>query len=259
MIGAGFDVPAGFVVTTSGYDAYVTGAFALRIQQTAAGVHLASPASAVNAARGIAEAFHDTPLPPELERAVLDAYDALGGGPVAVRSSATAEDLAGASFAGQQDTYLGIDTPAALLQAVKDCHASLWSDRALSYRARLAATGAPLPERLSLAVVVQRLVADPQPQRGQPRHQQPQRAHRAVPAIALDDGEQAQQAREQHEALLDPVAHQAGEPHRGQQRDQHRQQGAMQRAQQGAGRAEAVEQAVALLRGHDFQPWRFPA
>jgi pyruvate,water dikinase len=158
LIGAGFDVPAGFVVTTSGYDAYVTGAFALRIQQTAAGVHLASPASAVNAARGIAEAFHDTPLPPELERAVLDAYDALGGGPVAVRSSATAEDLAGASFAGQQDTYLGIDTPAALLQAVKDCHASLWSDRALSYRARLAATGAPLPERLSLAVVVQRLV-----------------------------------------------------------------------------------------------------
>ena len=76
-------------------------------------------------------------LPEQLGTAITERYHALGdkslegpGEPVAVRSSATAEDLAYASFAGQQDTYLNVVGAAALLDAVRRCWASLWTDRA---------------------------------------------------------------------------------------------------------------------------------
>jgi pyruvate,water dikinase len=75
--------------------------------------------------------------------------------PVAVRSSATAEDLPGASFAGQQDTYLNVRGKAALLEAVKRCWASLWTARAMTYRARRGIDSS----MVSLAVVVQQMVA----------------------------------------------------------------------------------------------------
>src|SRR5439155_12625363 len=84
-------------------------------------------------------------------------YQALGNReavPVAVRSSATAEDLPTASFAGQQETYLNIAGIAAVLAAVQCCWASLWTDRAVSYRARLGID----PHSVRLAVVVQRMV-----------------------------------------------------------------------------------------------------
>src|SRR5690606_1210701 len=87
-------------------------------------------------------------------RAVSDAYASLGEGPVAVRSSATAEDLPGAAFAGQQDTYLNVIGPRAVLEAVRSCFASLWTDRAISYRERLGID----PATVKLAVVVQRMV-----------------------------------------------------------------------------------------------------
>ena len=74
--------------------------------------------------------------------------------PVAVRSSATAEDLPAASFAGQQDTYLNVVGRGPLLDAVRRCWASLWTDRAVSYRA---ANGID-PGGVRLAVVVQRMV-----------------------------------------------------------------------------------------------------
>jgi hypothetical protein len=73
---------------------------------------------------------------------------------VAVRSSATAEDLAGASFAGQQETYLNVRGADALLEAVKNCWASLWTARAMAYRTRQGID----PATVSLAVVVQRMV-----------------------------------------------------------------------------------------------------
>ena len=73
---------------------------------------------------------------------------------VAVRSSATAEDLPGASFAGQQDTYLNIRGEQAVLEAVKRCWASLWTARAMAYRARQNIA----PDEVALAVVVQELV-----------------------------------------------------------------------------------------------------
>jgi len=73
-------------------------------------------------------------FPPPLEAEILQAYRQLGSPAVAVRSSATAEDLPSASFAGQQDTFLHIEGEAALLEACRRCYASLFTDRALSYR-----------------------------------------------------------------------------------------------------------------------------
>ena len=79
----------------------------------------------------------------------------MGGGSVAVRSSATAEDLPQAAFAGQQETFLGVSGERALLDAVRRCWASLWSDRAISYREQHGLSQMPV----KLAVIVQRMVA----------------------------------------------------------------------------------------------------
>ena len=136
LIHAGFPVPAGFVITT---DAYVA----------AASAAVVDPKDAAGARVRLTE----TAMPAEIANAVRDAYRALGGR-VAVRSSATAEDLPEASFAGQQDTILDVEGEDALLDAVRRCWASLWNDRAVSYRTTLA-----VDERaLRLAVVVQRMV-----------------------------------------------------------------------------------------------------
>jgi len=136
LIHAGFPVPEGFVITT---DAYVAAA-------SAAGVDPKDPAAA-------RAKLTDTAMPAEIANAVRDAYRALSGH-VAVRSSATAEDLPEASFAGQQDTILDVDGEDALLDAVRRCWASLWNERAVSYRA----THAVDERALRLAVVVQRMV-----------------------------------------------------------------------------------------------------
>ncbi|MGB7068492.1 MAG: phosphoenolpyruvate synthase [Pyrinomonadaceae bacterium] len=82
----------------------------------------------------------DTPFPVELENAIFKAHEDLGkrigknSFEVAVRSSATAEDLPDASFAGQQDTILNVKGHGKLIEAVRQCYASLWTDRAISYR-----------------------------------------------------------------------------------------------------------------------------
>jgi phosphohistidine swiveling domain-containing protein len=137
LIAAGFPVPDGFVLTT---DAYVRAARAESIDP-------ADPHAAAERLRGGA-------LPPAVAKAALNAYRKLGDGPVAVRSSATAEDLPGASFAGQQDTFLDVDGEDALLDAIRRCWASLWNDRAVAYGA---ANGID-DGSVALAVVVQRMV-----------------------------------------------------------------------------------------------------
>ena len=88
------------------------------------------------------------------QAAIADAYAALGAGPVAVRSSATAEDLPGAAFAGQQDTYLNIIGEGPVLDAVRRCWGSLWTDRAIAYRDRIGIEQAAV----KIAVVVQRMI-----------------------------------------------------------------------------------------------------
>ena len=146
LVRAGFPVPDGFVVTTAGYDAFIAaGGLEGRLCELALD---AEP-------RAIGALFAATEVPSEIADAVAAGYAALGGGPVAVRSSATAEDLPDASFAGQQDTYLNVTGAGQVLDAVRRCWASLWNERAIAYRRRAqhdAGAG------LSIAVVVQRLV-----------------------------------------------------------------------------------------------------
>ncbi|MFT3875080.1 MAG: PEP/pyruvate-binding domain-containing protein [Propioniciclava sp.] len=166
LVRAGFDVPDGFVVTTAAYNAYVGEAgIADALRDTVAHSDAAPdgvPTGAWPSSAGddhpqdgaAARALFDHPIPDDLVAAITEAYRALGSPVVAVRSSATAEDLADASFAGQQDSYLGIDGEDALLDAVRRCWASLWTDRAIAYRAK-AGIG---HNGVSLAVVVQRLV-----------------------------------------------------------------------------------------------------
>ncbi|HVS35897.1 MAG TPA: PEP/pyruvate-binding domain-containing protein [Gemmataceae bacterium] len=90
----------------------------------------------------------------ELGQRIADAYRVLGGGPVAVRSSATAEDGSAASFAGQQETYLGVQGDMEVCAAVCRCWASLQTERAVAYRKRQGVSD----DGLAMAVVVQRLV-----------------------------------------------------------------------------------------------------
>ncbi|WP_345800302.1 PEP/pyruvate-binding domain-containing protein [Microbacterium sp. AZCO] len=142
LIRAGFTVPPGFCITTEAYRRAVRGTAV----ESGALADAAAARAAVLAA----------PFPPEVAEAVRHAYASLEphGGPVAVRSSATAEDLPGASFAGQQDTYLDVAGIDAVLDAVHRCWASLWTDRAVAYRSAQGIDGAGV----ALAVVVQRMV-----------------------------------------------------------------------------------------------------
>jgi len=158
MTAAGFPVPSGFVLTTAAYDAFVQ-ANGLQVQivelaQTVAGD---DPGSAHAAAEKIRALFAQGAMGEELAAEITDAYGQLtqtSGVAVAVRSSATAEDLPTASFAGQQDTFLNIQNAEALLAAVKKCWASLWTARAIAYRLRQGID----PATVSLAVVVQTLI-----------------------------------------------------------------------------------------------------
>ena len=135
------NVPPGFAITADAYRAFLHEA---QLDQTitAALKDLDTHDIAALRQRGrqIRQAMMAAPLPAALEAAILEAYDRLSADShvdavdVAVRSSATAEDLPDASFAGQQETYLNVQGHAALLDACKRCFASLFTDRAISYR-----------------------------------------------------------------------------------------------------------------------------
>ena len=145
LTAAGFAVPPAFCVTTAAYrDAAAT-----------AGIEKVLVAGGPDLAGAARAALLAAPIAPEVAAAVTTAYAALGKDvPVAVRSSATAEDLPGASFAGQQDTYLNVVGTEALLDAVRRCWASLWTDRAVAYR-----DSAGIDQHtVALAVVVQEMV-----------------------------------------------------------------------------------------------------
>ncbi|MBV9794483.1 MAG: pyruvate, phosphate dikinase [Actinobacteria bacterium] len=153
---AGFPVPPGFVVTTGAYLDFM-GRDGLREQVLAAvaGVDDADLATFAAAAARIGELVAAQPMPTSTATAIAGGYALLGDQvPVAVRSSATAEDRPGLSAAGQHDTYLNVRGEAAVLDAVKRCWASLWSARAIGYRARRGVD----PDALSIGVVIQRLV-----------------------------------------------------------------------------------------------------
>src|SRR6266496_3464465 len=157
MAAAGLPVPAGFHVTTAAYRRFVTeNGLQEQILSVVSAVAADQQAQLEEASKQIAGLFAQSAMPDAIAGAIRQAYAALGGGdlPVAVRSSATAEDLPELSFAGQQETYLNIHGEAMVLDAVKRCWASLWKARAIGYRARHGIA----QEDVSLAVVVQELV-----------------------------------------------------------------------------------------------------
>jgi phosphohistidine swiveling domain-containing protein len=155
LLRAGFPVPPGFIVGTAAYDAFVrANHLAETIQKAIEATPLDDPGALETASRVIRTRFSSTPLPASLIDALDAAYADLGQPPVAVRSSATAEDLPGLSFAGQQDTFLNVIGSEALQRAVVDCWSSLWTARAIGYRARNGID----QEHVSLAVVVQEMV-----------------------------------------------------------------------------------------------------
>src|SRR5215210_1441521 len=156
LIRAGLPVPPGFCVTTAAYE-LVAGDAGLRwILDDLAGTPPEDAARLAELAAAARVALLAAPVPQEITEAIGEAYRGLGDGdePVAVRSSATAEDLPTASFAGQQDTYLNVVGTEALVEAVRSCWASLWTDRAVSYRASNGIDHAGV----RLAVAVQRMV-----------------------------------------------------------------------------------------------------
>ncbi|SDT62630.1 phosphoenolpyruvate synthase [Pseudarthrobacter equi] len=157
LIHAGLPVPPGFVLGTDAYAEFVNAnGLGDEIQRLAAVSPDAAPGDYAAASDRIRALFTGGALPGGMRDELAGAYGLLGGAdvPVAVRSSATAEDLASASFAGQQDTYLNVRGFEALTKAVIGCWASLWTARAMAYRAREGV----LPGQVRLAVVVQQMV-----------------------------------------------------------------------------------------------------
>jgi pyruvate,water dikinase len=154
LAAAGLPVPPGFCVATAAYRRFVA---EHGLQEQILGAVAAAtpdqPATLEEASHRIGRLFAQQPIPDDMAEAIRRAYAGLGEGDVsvAVRSSATAEDLPGMSFAGQQESYLNIRGAEAVLEAVKKCWASLWTARAVSYRARQGIT----PDSVAMAVVVQ--------------------------------------------------------------------------------------------------------
>lgn len=152
-------VPPGFVITTNGFEAFLAHADPEgNIRKEIGALAMDDTAAITSCGKRIRRTVSEADMPAGIAGAISDNYHRLsqngGACPVAVRSSATAEDSEDASFAGLQDTYLWINDEAELLDRVRSCWASLYNDESISYRRRL-----DLPEdQLSIAVVVQRMV-----------------------------------------------------------------------------------------------------
>jgi phosphohistidine swiveling domain-containing protein len=152
LLAADMPVPAGFAVTTSAYRESIAG-----IRHEIDAITAASEASDADASAALRALFDGLPLPEHVAAQVREAYLALdpsGTAPVAVRSSATAEDLADASFAGQQDTYLGVRGVDSVIAHIAQCWGSLFTPHAIGYRRRF---DVPIDD-LAMAVVVQSMV-----------------------------------------------------------------------------------------------------
>jgi pyruvate, water dikinase len=131
----------GFSTTTHAYDRLLdTGGLRKQLQKLLKGLDTDDLDQLARVGAKARQMMLDTPFPQDVQAAILQAHEALGKRigkktfEVAVRSSATAEDLPDASFAGQQDTILNVRGDGRLIEACHECYASLWTDRAISYR-----------------------------------------------------------------------------------------------------------------------------
>lgn len=157
MTAAGLPVPGAFLVTTAAYRRFVKGnGLQPAILEAASGALAGDLRALEQASAAIQSRFEHAAMPEDSATAIRRAYGILAEvePAAAVRSSATAEDLPGFSFAGQQETYLNIRADAAVLEAVRRCWASLWTARAIGYRLRIGID----QRRVAMGVVVQRLV-----------------------------------------------------------------------------------------------------
>lgn len=138
---SGIRVPGGFAVTAEGYRRFLDASTLVPVlRDVLAGFEPVQLAVLADRGRRAREALLAAPLPEDLVSEILQSYRALATPDdpepaVAVRSSATAEDLPEASFAGQQESFLNVRGERDLLDAVRECYASLFTDRAISYRA----------------------------------------------------------------------------------------------------------------------------
>ena len=137
----GIRIPDGFVITVSAYREFIEyGNLDAEIHRLVGTIDHNSVESLRRGGLQIRQLIRNSKFPPALSTAIIEAYHGLSGQydqtdtDVAVRSSATAEDLPDASFAGQQETYLNVRGPAAIMDSVRNCFASLFTDRAISYR-----------------------------------------------------------------------------------------------------------------------------
>ena len=128
-------VPPGFIVTTRAYRQFIEQSGLLPILRLLLdGLDVNDDEQLNRKAAAVRHAIEQADMPASIQEEIATAYSALGEGPVAVRSSATAEDLAEASFAGQQATFLNIEGPVEVVEAVQRCWASLFEARAVFYR-----------------------------------------------------------------------------------------------------------------------------
>jgi pyruvate,water dikinase len=163
---AGLPVPAGFCVTAAAYRAFISESGTWQRIEGLLHDLPDDPAAVDEIATAIRALLMEQPMPSDVAEQIVVRYRQLAGGPgsgkeegeadppVAVRSSATAEDLPDASFAGQQDTYLNVRGEEQVLDHVRQCWASLWTARAVAYRVKQGYDHADV----ALAVAVQRMV-----------------------------------------------------------------------------------------------------
>ena len=161
LIKADIPVPPGFSVTTETYLELLSGGgMKEKIEEILSRIDLQDVASLENASKVIRQLMTEASLPKRIEEEISFNYQTLAqvfdvpNLPVAVRSSATAEDLPGASFAGQQDTYLWVQGSDEVLEKIKLCMSSLFTPRAISYRIKM---GFP-HEKVLISVGVQKIV-----------------------------------------------------------------------------------------------------
>jgi pyruvate, water dikinase len=157
----GIQIPDGFVITVNAYRNFIKyNSLDAFISERLTEIDFNNIESLRRTGLQIRSGIRNARFPHDLSREIIDRYHSLSGQygqtdtDVAVRSSATAEDLPDASFAGQQETYLNVRGPAALIDAVRNCFASLFTDRAISYRNSLQFD----PLELGLSVCIQKMV-----------------------------------------------------------------------------------------------------
>ena len=156
LTSAGLPVPPGFIVSTHCYNNFIEANNLTSVLLEIIERFETGKTSATTASASIREVFAKADMSAGVNESITQNYTDLAEQPVAVavRSSATAEDLPGLSFAGQQDSYLNIVGEAALLTAVRDCWASLWTARAIEYRRQMGID----QTTVAMAVVIQVMV-----------------------------------------------------------------------------------------------------